>query len=216
MTTAQFRDLPLSDDIQEAIERAGYATPTPVQVAAVPIILAGRDVVIQSQTGTGKTAAFVLPIVELLTSNPGKIEALVLAPTRELAQQICREFSRLAAGRRVEATPIYGGAAFQSQYDALETAQVVVATPGRLLDLMRRGRLNLDHVKIFGLDEADEMLSMGFERDVMDVIAKLPGKVQSFLCSATYSEAIRRIAETFIHDAEVINCSSDHIGAQSV
>lgn len=216
MTTATFADLGLSPDLLEAIEKAGYLSPTPVQIQTVPAMLAGGDVVIQSQTGTGKTAAFVLPILEQLQPRPGVVEALVLSPTRELAQQIANEVLRLGASRSIIPAAIYGGTSFQKQYDALETAQFVIATPGRLLDLLRRGKISLAKVRFFGLDEADELLSMGFEKDVTDVISRLPGKTASFICSATFSETIRRVADTFIADPTLVNCSSDRIGAKSV
>jgi len=216
MTTSTFDALNLSEPTLQAVEQAGYIQPTPVQVEAVPAFLSGGDVIIQSQTGTGKTAAFVLPIVDRLSHKPGLVQVLVLVPTRELSQQVSNEFNRLGAGRRILSTAIYGGTSFQAQYDALETAQIVVATPGRLLDLLRRKRINLDDVIVFGLDEADEMLSMGFERDVLDVIGQLPGKVQSFLCSATVNDPILRIASGFISDPTTINCSSDHVGAQNI
>ncbi len=211
-----FADLDLSASVLEAIEAAGYVEPTPIQQQAVPVLLAGGDVILQAQTGTGKTAAFVLPIAERMEPQPGRIEALVLAPTRELARQVAGEFDALGGRKGIVAAAIYGGTGFQGQYDALEKANVVVATPGRLLDLLRRKRISLDAVRVFGLDEGDEMLSMGFEKDVLDIVRQLPRPRQSFMCSATLNEHIKRVAAAFITDATTINTSSDEIGARSV
>jgi len=216
MTTVPFRDLPLSEDTLASIAAVGFENATPVQAQGIPALLTGKDTVLQAQTGTGKTAAFVLPIVEMLAANSGTVEALVLAPTRELALQVSREFASLGDQRGIIATAIYGGTSFEKQYEALETAQVVVATPGRLLDLLRREKIDLDHVKIFGLDEADEMLSMGFEREVLDVVSHLPDEKQSFLCSATVSDPIQRVASAFMKDPVTVNCSTDAIGARSI
>lgn len=216
MTSPNFSELELSADTLASVERAGYVTPTPVQLEAVPVLLAGHDAHIQAQTGTGKTAAFVLPTVDRLERNPGRVEVLVLVPTRELAQQVSDEFTKLGAARGLESAAIYGGTSFEKQYKALETAQIVVATPGRLLDLNRRGRFNFGHVRIFGLDEADEMLSMGFDRDVLDIAGMLPPARQSFLCSATFNDPILRMAQSITRSPRLVNCSSDAVGAQSV
>lgn len=216
MTSSTFAELNLSADTLLSVEQVGYSQPTPIQLEAVPALLSGRDVHLQAQTGTGKTAAFVLPLVDRMTAAPGRIEALVLTPTRELAQQVSEEFVRLGARRNLVATAIYGGTSFEKQYTALETAQIVVATPGRLLDLHRRGKLDLRFVKYFGLDEADEMLSMGFDRDVLEIAGMLPGSRQSFLCSATFNDPILRIAASITRDPITVNTSSDHVGAQSV
>jgi ATP-dependent RNA helicase DeaD len=214
--SSAFSDLGLSPDILQSIEEAGYTTPTAIQAEGVPAFLDGSDIVFQAQTGTGKTAAFVLPIIQQLEPRPGVVEVLVLTPTRELAQQVCEEFDRFGKGRGITATAIYGGTSFEKQYEALETAQVVVATPGRLLDLFRRKKFSADKVRFFGLDEADELLSMGFEKDVLDIAEKVPTPRQSFICSATFSDAVQRVARNFIVDPVQVNVSSDAIGAQSV
>ena len=216
MTIPAFSSLGLSDSLVEAIANAGYAEPTPIQEQGIPAFLAGSDIIVQAQTGTGKTAAFVLPFVQNADPADGPIQALVLTPTRELALQVSREFSRFGAATGLKSTAIYGGTAFQPQFDALETAHVVVATPGRLLDLFRRKRFDARNIRYFGLDEADELLSMGFEKDVLDIIAKLPKSRQSFICSATMGPAITRVAQNFISEPTTINVSSDEIGAQSV
>ena len=216
MTEPKFSDLGLSEATLDAITAAGFETPSPIQAGGIPALQTGADVILQAQTGTGKTAAFVLPLVDSLEPNPGVVDVLVLVPTRELAKQVAGEFERFGGARGVHATAIYGGASFEKQYDALEKCQVVVATPGRLLDLNRRNQIRLDSVRVFGLDESDEMLSMGFERDVFDIVALLPEERQSFLCSATYNEDIKRVARGFISDPTVVDVSSDRVGAESV
>ncbi|MFT6627346.1 MAG: ATP-dependent RNA helicase DeaD, partial [Flavobacteriales bacterium] len=216
MTDITFASLGLSEELLGAIAAEGFTAPTDIQREGVPALRSGRDVILQAQTGTGKTAAFVFPIVDDMTPNPGVIEVLVLVPTRELAQQVSNEFEKFGGPRGISSTAIYGGASFEKQYVALETCQVVVATPGRLLDLHRRKKIKLNSVRHFGLDESDEMLSMGFEKDVMDVVAFLPEGRQSFLCSATYNEDIKRVARAFIKDPIIVDVSSDQIGAQSV
>ncbi len=214
--TTPFTELGLDPDLLSAIESAGYVNATAVQAEGIPAFLNGGDILIQAQTGTGKTAAFVLPIIQQLQANPGTVEVLVLAPTRELAKQVCGEFSHFGKLRGIHATPIYGGTSFEKQHQELETAQIVVATPGRLLDLMRRGKLDPSGIRFFGLDEADELLSMGFEKDVLDVVAQIPKKRQSFICSATMNPSITGIARNFITDPTVVDVSSDAIGAKSV
>jgi ATP-dependent RNA helicase DeaD len=216
MSHITFAELGLAADTLAAVAHAGYATPTPIQIEAVPALVSGRDVHLQSQTGTGKTAAFVLPLVDRMQPGSPRVETLVLTPTRELAQQVCDEFSKLGSERGLRATAIYGGTSFEKQYKALETARIVVATPGRLLDLHRRGRIDLSFVRYFGLDEADEMLSMGFDRDVLEIAALLPSARQSFLCSATFNEPVLRIAQSITSNPVTISTSSDHVGAQSV
>ncbi|MFT6398250.1 MAG: ATP-dependent RNA helicase DeaD [Bradymonadia bacterium] len=216
MTNTAFSSLGLSDAIVDAILAAGYEKPTPIQEHGIPAFLKGDDIVVQAQTGTGKTAAFVLPFVQNANPADGPIQALVLTPTRELALQVSREFERFGAATGLKAAAIYGGTAFQPQYDALKEAHCVVATPGRLLDLFRRKEFSAKNIRYFGLDEADELLSMGFEKDVLEIIGKLPKERQSFICSATMGPAITRVAQNFINEPVTINVSSDEIGAQSV
>lgn len=216
MTDTAFSSLGLSDAIVDAILAAGFEKPTPIQEHGIPAFLKGDDIVVQAQTGTGKTAAFVLPFIQKADPADGPVQALVLTPTRELATQVSREFARFGAATGIKSTAIYGGTGFQPQYDALKEAHVVVATPGRLLDLFRRREFSAGNIRYFGLDEADELLSMGFEKDVLDIIGKLPSERQSFICSATMGPAITRVAQNFISDYVTINVSSDEIGAQSV
>jgi ATP-dependent RNA helicase DeaD len=217
MTNDSFEALGLSADRLQRLVAVGYTAPTPVQQAAIPVLLEGSDAVLQAQTGTGKTAAFVLPAIERLRDTPAGIHAgLVLAPTRELAQQISVEFNRLADGTDLRAVAIFGGTGFDRQREELARAQFIVATPGRLLDFLRRREISLEHVRYFGLDEADEMLSLGFEKDVLDIARQVPARRQTFMCSATYNDTIRRISAQFLPDPVTINVSSDEIGARSV
>jgi len=212
----QFDDFYLSDDVLQSLEDIDYDEPTEVQREAIPLILAGIDLIVQSQTGTGKTAACAIPIIEMLDPRPGRVEVLVMAPTRELAKQVCREFEQIGREKGINATAIYGGTSYEKQYEALETAQVVAATPGRLLDLLKKGKIDLDTLRFFGLDEADEMLSMGFREELEAIVEYLPEERQSLLFSATVTEAIKSLAEGMLFYPEYITLSSDSVAAESV
>ena len=210
-TDKTFKDFYLSDEMQRALERIEYTRPTPVQEDSIPLILAGIDLIVQSQTGTGKTAAFGIPIVEMLEPEPGTVEVLILAPTRELAKQVSEEFARLAHFKKAQATAIYGGTGYESQIEALKTSQIVCATPGRLLDLLKQGKADLSKLRFFILDEADEMLSMGFERELNDIISFLPEERQSLLFSATVTEDIKALARNMLFYPEYLSFSSDSV-----
>ncbi|MGD4910465.1 DEAD/DEAH box helicase [Xanthomonas citri pv. citri] len=201
-----FADLGLSDAVMKAVANVGYESPSPIQAATIPALLAGRDVLGQAQTGTGKTAAFALPVLSNADLNQVKPQALVLAPTRELAIQVAEAFQKYAEaipGFRV--LPVYGGQPYAQQLSALKRGvHVVVGTPGRVIDHLDRGTLDLSQLKTLVLDEADEMLRMGFIDDVEAVLKKLPEQRQVALFSATMPPAIRRIAQTYLKDpAEV-------------
>lgn len=211
-----FDDFYLSDEVLESLEAIGYETPTSCQREAIPLILAGIDLIVQSQTGTGKTAACAIPVVEMLDPNPGRVEVVVLAPTRELAKQVCREFEDIGKHKGLNATAIYGGTSYEKQYKALKTAQIVAATPGRLLDLLKKGKISFDDVQFFALDEADEMLSMGFREEVENIVDFLPEERQSLLFSATVNEAIKSLAGNILFYPEYISLSSDSVAAQTV
>ncbi|WP_338339094.1 DEAD/DEAH box helicase [Xanthomonas euvesicatoria] len=201
-----FADLGLSDAVMKAVANVGYESPSPIQAATIPALLAGRDVLGQAQTGTGKTAAFALPVLSNADLHQVKPQALVLAPTRELAIQVAEAFQKYAEaipGFRV--LPVYGGQPYAQQLSALKRGvHVVVGTPGRVIDHLDRGTLDLSQLKTLVLDEADEMLRMGFIDDVEAVLKKLPEQRQVALFSATMPPAIRRIAQTYLKDpAEV-------------
>lgn len=201
-TPLLFADLGLSDAVMQAVTKVGYETPSPIQAATIPALLAGRDVLGQAQTGTGKTAAFALPLLTRTALTQTKPQVLVLAPTRELAIQVAEAFQRYAAaisGFRV--LPVYGGQSYGQQLAALKRGvHVVVGTPGRVIDHLERGTLDLSELKTLVLDEADEMLRMGFIEDVEAVLQKLPVSRQVALFSATMPPQIRRIAQTYLHD----------------
>ena len=192
-----FSALGLTPDLLRAVARQGYTDPTPVQREAIPLVLEGRDLLAGAQTGTGKTAAFVLPILQRLAARPARdrrVRVLILAPTRELAMQV-EESVRTYSGGNVRSTAIYGGVGFGGQVNALRRGvEIVVATPGRLLDHTRQGTIDLRGIEFLVLDEADRMLDMGFIRDIRQVLALLPDRRQNLLFSATFSKEIRSLA----------------------
>ena len=203
--TASFESLGLSKELLKAIEDLGFEEPSPIQALAIPCLLTGRDAVGQAQTGTGKTAAFGLPILEKIV--PGKaVQALVLCPTRELAIQVAEELGKLAARKRgVVILPIYGGQGIDRQFRALaKGAQVVVGTPGRVIDHLQRGTLRLNETAIAVLDEADEMLDMGFREDIESIMEQTPAECQRVLFSATMPAPIRELATRFLRQPEML------------
>ena len=195
-----FDTLGLSPELLRAVAQQGYTEPTPVQQQAIPLVLEGRDVLAGAQTGTGKTAAFVLPMLQILhasrPSGPRVIRALILTPTRELALQVEESVRTYGAQDPIRSTTIYGGVGFDPQVRALRAGpEIVVATPGRLLDHLGQRTIDLSRVEILVLDEADRMLDMGFIRDIRKVLAVLPPRRQNLLFSATFSDEIRRLAD---------------------
>src|ERR687897_1904454 len=201
-----FADLGLDPRVLQAVQDVGYETPSPIQAATIPTLLDGRDVVGLAQTGTGKTAAFALPILSRLDLSQKKPQALVLAPTRELALQVCEAFEKYAAHLRgVRVLPVYGGQGYGVQLSALRRGvHIVVGTPGRIMDHLEKGTLDLSELKYLVLDEADEMLKMGFAEDVETILADTPDDKQVALFSATMPATIRRIAKKYLSDAEEI------------
>ncbi|MBA2665085.1 MAG: DEAD/DEAH box helicase [Bradymonadaceae bacterium] len=206
----------LSDEMLRALRAVAYHAPTPAQVASIPLIMAGIDIIVQAQTGSGKTAAFAIPVIEMLEHHPGKVEVLVIVPTRELAKQVCEEFERLGAYKDLSATAIYGGTSYEPQFAALQTAQIVCATPGRLIDHLNRGTIDLSQLRVLCLDEADEMLSMGFRDDIEAVIRHLPEERQSLLFSATITEDIKALANRILFYPEFIALSTDSVATADV
>ena len=212
LMTATFESLNLEPFIMKAIEKMGFEEPTPVQVETIPLIMAGRDVMAQAQTGTGKTAAFGIPLLQKITC--GRMpSALILVPTRELGVQVAGEITRLAEFKKgVSVLPIYGGRSLEEQYRALEKGvDIVVATPGRLMDHMQRRTIDLSQVQFLVLDEADRMLDMGFIEDIDYILSKLPKKRQSMLFSATIPETVRKIAGEHMHDPVRVIVSEDKL-----
>ncbi|MDP9139606.1 MAG: DEAD/DEAH box helicase, partial [Pseudomonadota bacterium] len=219
-----FDGLGLAPNIVRAVADQGYTTPTPIQQRSVPEILAGRDLLAAAQTGTGKTAAFTLPMLQRLQANPPSegvrrpVRALVLVPTRELAAQVeesIRTYSKhLPAVRTVL---IFGGVSINPQIDALRRgADIVVATPGRLLDHVGQRTIDLSQVQFFVLDEADRMLDMGFIRDIRRVIERLPKQRQNLMFSATFSPDIRKLAEGLLQNPATIDIAPRNSAAEAV
>lgn len=201
-----FQNLGLLPPFVQAVEQLGFEIPTPIQLAAIPALLNGRNVVGQAQTGTGKTAAFALPILQQIEAGKGHVQALVLAPTRELAIQVAEAFNSMARNTGLKVLPVYGGQSYSIQVRQLERGvDVVVGTPGRLLDLLRQKILNLSQVKYLVLDEADEMLEMGFIDDVESILAQIPAERQIALFSATLPNAIRKLADRYMVDPQQIS-----------
>src|SRR5579875_1131480 len=201
-----FAALGLPEPVLKALRDVGYETPSAIQAATIPPLLAGRDVIGRAQTGTGKTAAFALPILAHLDTSRTAPQALVLAPTRELALQVCEAFESYASHvRGVRVLPVYGGQGYGVQLSALARGvHIVVGTPGRVIDHLDRGTLDLGDLKYLVLDEADEMLRMGFAEDVATILAETPETKQVALFSATMPQQIRRIAEQYLHDPDEI------------
>jgi ATP-dependent RNA helicase DeaD len=213
-----FDILPLSNDIRRAVDELGFVHPTPVQRAVFEPTTRGRDLVVQARTGTGKTAAFGLPIIDVLVRRGmPAVQVLVLCPTRELALQVTRDLVGIAKHRGAKVTPVYGGAPMPRQVQEIrEGAQIVVGTPGRVLDHLKRGTFDPKAVRVLVLDESDEMLSMGFLPQINDILRHLPEQRQTLLFSATLPADIRRMAETKLNNPEFITLSGDHIGALEI
>src|SRR5437870_2919098 len=199
----------LDPAVARAVKEAGYQEPTPVQTETIPRFRSGIDLMVQAQTGTGKTAAFGIPIAEVVDPTLPAIQALVLAPTRELTSQITTELKRLSKHRGIGVCAVYGGASMKAQIDAIPHSHVVVGTPGRILDLMRRGHLVLNKVGIFVLDEADRMLDMGFLADVEQIIRTTPRGRQTGLFSATITTLVRRLAARYMREPETVSIAGE-------
>ena len=200
MQVKPFAELGVSRDVVRALRAGGIDTPFPIQSRVVPDVLAGRDVLVQSPTGSGKTLAFAVPIVDRLKPDGPRPAALVLAPTRELAAQIVAETQPLAKARGLRVAAVYGGTGFGAQIAAVAKAQIVVATPGRLEDLIERGDIRLDRVRIVVLDEADRMLDMGFRPAVARIVGQTPAKRQTLFFSATLEGAVGKLARDYTRD----------------
>lgn len=204
-----FESLGLDERLLRSLKEVGYETPSAIQFATIPLLMQGRDVVGLAQTGTGKTAAFALPILSRIEPGLGVPQALVLAPTRELALQVCEAFESYAKHLNVHLLPVYGGQAYGQQLSALRRGvDIVVGTPGRIMDHMKRGSLDLTQVKYLVLDEADEMLKMGFAEDVETILADTPDEKQVALFSATMPPQIRRISQQYLNDPEEIKIAA--------
>ncbi|GAA2851585.1 hypothetical protein GCM10010454_05730 [Microbacterium arabinogalactanolyticum] len=201
-----FDELGITGPVLKAIRDLGYETPSPIQAATIPLLLQGRDVLGTAQTGTGKTAAFALPVLENLDLSQKTPQVLVLAPTRELALQVCEAFEAYSARMKdVRVLPVYGGQAYGVQLSALRRGvHIIVGTPGRIMDHQAKGTLDLSELKYLVLDEADEMLKMGFAEDVEQILAQTPEDKQVALFSATMPATIRRLAQQYLNMPEEV------------
>jgi ATP-dependent RNA helicase DeaD len=213
-----FADLNLSADIMSAVNSMGFVSPSPIQLQAIPPIMAGRDVIGQAQTGTGKTAAFGIPALEATDTSERYVQTLILCPTRELALQVAEEIRKLAQfkrGIRIEA--IYGGDSIERQIRSLKAGvHIVIGTPGRVMDHMQRNTLKLDHVKMMILDEADEMLDMGFREDIESILEEMPQERQTILFSATMSKPIMQITQKFQNDPVLVKVVKRELTATNI
>jgi ATP-dependent RNA helicase DeaD len=212
-----FADLGLSEAILEALTHLGYERPTPIQEQTIPALLQGRDIIGQAQTGTGKTAAFGLPLLEYIDVDTDEVQALVVTPTRELCIQVTQALRAYGEHKGVKVVACFGGAPIRSQTAQLkEGAQVVVGTPGRLMDLMQRHVLFLNDARYVVLDEADEMLDLGFIEDIEYILGRAPTGRQTALFSATIAPEIRKIADTFMYDPELIKVKAPTLTVDTV
>ena len=212
MQIQNFRDLPLSVQVMKGIEELGFDNLFPIQAEAITPLLEGRDVIGQAQTGTGKTAAFGIPMIERLDPKSRITQGLVLVPTRELAVQVAEHISRLGKYSGLKVLPIYGGESIERQIHVLEGGvQIVVGTPGRMIDLLKRRVLSLSSVKTVVLDEADRMLDMGFIDDIEYILSKVPSNRQTSLFSATIDQSVMRICNRYMRNPEKILVSKDEI-----
>jgi ATP-dependent RNA helicase DeaD len=217
MEIQQFKDLPLSGEIMKGIEELGFGNLFPIQAQAIMPLLEGKDVIGQAQTGTGKTAAFGIPMIQRLDPRINRVQGLVLVPTRELAVQVAQHISQLGKYARFRVLPVYGGESINRQIYELERGvQIVVGTPGRIIDHLERRTLNLASVKIVVLDEADRMLDMGFVEDVEYILSKVPRDRQTSLFSATIDQTVMNLCNKYMHNPQKILVSKDEIALTQI
>ncbi|MGE5591569.1 MAG: DEAD/DEAH box helicase, partial [Bacillota bacterium] len=212
--TAQdaFQALGLSEPVLKALIDMGFEEPSPIQLRTIPLLLEGHDVIGQAQTGTGKTAAFGVPLVEHMQPKPRTVQALVLTPTRELAVQVAEELTRIGKYKHIKTVPIYGGQSIERQIRSLRFGvDIVIGTPGRIIDHIKRGTLHLDQIKTLVLDEADEMLDMGFVEDIEFILSGTPAERQTLLFSATMPDPIARLAKRYMRDPKVVTVSREQL-----
>ncbi len=215
--TLGFASMGLKPSLMHALNRAKYLSPTPIQAALIPVALEGRDAIGQAKTGTGKTAAFSIPIIEMLEDRGSNPQALILAPTRELVQQIVVEIERLSDGMNVAVCGLYGGEPIQRQLRSLERGlDIIVGTPGRILDHMQRRTLDLRGLYHVVLDEADRMLDIGFRPDIERILRKAPVPHQTLLLSATMSPEVRKLAQKYMFEPVELNLSRDEPTVESI
>ncbi len=213
----EFNELNLQPELVQAVTELGFTSPTPIQSGVIPLMLDGRDIIGQAQTGTGKTAAFALPMIQSIQPGQKLIQGLVLVPTRELATQVAGAISELGKHTNVNVLAVYGGQAYGSQMGQLRRGvDIVVGTPGRLLDLIYRSVLDLGGIRTVVLDEADEMLSMGFIEDIESILSNTPTDHQTALFSATLPAPIRRLAEKYMRDPQQVNIQREQVTVDAI
>lgn len=211
---ASFKSLGLNEKSLKSVYELGFANATEVQQATIPLLLQRHDLIAQAATGTGKTLAFALPCVESMNADDKNVQALILCPTRELAVQVSNELRKLTLGQKIFVTPVYGGQEMQVQLKALKRGtHIVVGTPGRVKDHLQRGSLKLGKVKYLVLDEADQMLDMGFVEEIDEIIARIPKSRQTIMFSATMSSKLKELAKRFQKNAKQINLVSKNKAA---
>lgn len=207
-----FYEMGLSYPVVQATTNMGFEEATPIQEQAIPVAMAGRDIIGQAQTGTGKTAAFGIPLVEKMGADSGKTQGIVICPTRELAVQVAEELNRIGQFKGIRALPIYGGQDINRQIRSLKNRpQIIVGTPGRLMDHMQRKTLRLDQIEMVVLDEADEMLNMGFLEDIENILKEIPQERQTLLFSATMPKPIQNLANQFLKEPEFIKIKTKEV-----
>ena len=215
MTEIRFTDLSLSDPLLQALQGMGYEHPTPVQASAIPLAASGSDLMVQSQTGTGKTAAFSIPVIEKLPVEKG-IRAVILCPTREARQTSRRGMHCFRAGKRIRCAAVYGGASMNKQIAEMRFAHIVIGTPGRVLDHLTRKTVDFSQVSFLVLDEADEMLSMGFARELEQIMRHVPKERQTLLFSATIPPDIKRYAKRYMNSPEFLSLIEENVSADDI
>jgi ATP-dependent RNA helicase DeaD len=216
-TLTKFQDLGISPETMKSLKRMGFEEATPIQTQTIPLSLENKDLIGQAQTGTGKTAAFGIPMIDKIDNTKDYIQGIVIAPTRELAIQVSEELYKIGYGKRTKVLSIYGGQDINRQIRALKNKpHIIVGTPGRILDHINRKTLRLDHVHTAILDEADEMLNMGFIDDIEAILAQIPEERQTLLFSATMPAPIRRMAERFMKDPQIVRVKAKEMTVSSI
>jgi ATP-dependent RNA helicase DeaD len=218
MLVSKFQDLGISQDLMNAISKMGFEEATPIQTQTIPLALENHDVIGQAQTGTGKTAAFGIPLIQKIDVSKDMIQGIVIAPTRELAIQVSEELYKVGSSKRVRVLPIYGGQDISRQIRSLKTKppHIVVGTPGRLIDHINRKTLRLQNIQTVVLDEADEMLNMGFIEDIESILSEVPAERQTLLFSATMPGPIQRIAERFMRNPQIVKVKSKEVTVPNI
>lgn len=217
MDKITFNDLNLSSDIKKAIEHMGFLHPTPIQIQAIPHILEGKDIIGQAETGTGKTAAFGIPALEMVDITQKRVQVLVLCPTRELANQVAEEINLLSRYKDIKVQSIYGGQSIERQIRTLKKGvHMVIGTPGRVMDHLQRNTLKLDNLKMLVLDEADKMLDMGFREDIEVILTRAPERRQTILFSATMPKPIMKLTTQYQHEPLLIKTQQKNINVPQI